>query len=149
MNPPSQLSLQCTHIKRYVQTSCELDGATYLVIVDRYSGWPSVKYYPKMTATSNGLVYTLRERFLVFGVPEELLSDNQSTYTSQVTRDFLEAWGVKHRLSSSYDTIARALLTYRNTPMQGVKLSPAQIVFSRELRDTMPFKSDKGAIHKE
>ena len=33
--------------------------------------------------------------------------------------------------------------------MQGIGLSPAQIVFGRELHDTMPFKSEKGAIHKE
>ena len=43
----------------------------------------------------------------------------------------------------------RALLTYRNTPMQGVGLSSAQIVFGRELCYTMPFKPGKGAMHKE
>ena len=47
------------------------------------------------------------------------------------------------------DAFARALMMYRNTPMQGVGLSPAQIVFGRELRDTMPFKPGKGAMHKE
>ena len=47
------------------------------------------------------------------------------------------------------DAFARALLMFRNTPMQGVGLSPAQIVFGRELRDTMPFKPGKGAMHKE
>ena len=159
---------------------CELDGATYLVVVDRYSGWPSVYYYPKTTATSTGLVDALREWFMLFGVPEEMSSDGQSTYTSQVTNDFLKAWGVRHRLSSAYfphsnsraelgvkamkrlmrdntgprgrldnDAFARALLMFRNTPMQGVGLSPAQIVFGRELRDTMPFKPGKGAMHKE
>ena len=29
-------------------------------------------------------------------------SDGQSTYTSQITKDFLKAWGVRHRLSSTY-----------------------------------------------
>ena len=158
----------------------QLDGATYLVIVDRYSGWPSIVYYPDTTATSKGLVDALREWFQIFGVPEELASDGQSTYTSQVTQDFLKAWGVKHRLSSTYfphsntraelgvkamkrlmrdntgprgdldtDAFARALLMYRNTPMQGVGLSPAQIIFGRELRDTMPFQTSKGAMHEE
>ena len=78
-------------------------------------------------------------------------SDDQLTYKSQVTRDFLKAWGVKHRISLTYfphsnmraelgvnamkrlmwnnsgprgdldnDAFARALLMYRNTPMQGV-----------------------------
>ena len=80
---------------------CQLDGATYLVVVDRYSGWPSVQHFPKTTATSKGLVDTLKDWFMVFRVPEELSSDGQSTYTSQETKDFLKAWGVRHRLSST------------------------------------------------
>ena len=55
--------------------------------------------------------------------------------------------GPRGRLDN--DAFARALLMFRNTPMQGVGLSPAQIVFGRELRDTMPFKPGKGAMHKE
>ena len=47
------------------------------------------------------------------------------------------------------DAFAKALLMFCNTPMQGIGLSPAQIVFRRELRDTMPFKPVKGPIHKE
>ena len=47
------------------------------------------------------------------------------------------------------DAFGRALLMYRNTPMQGIRLSPSQIVFGRELRDTMPFKPGKGAMQKE
>ena len=158
----------------------QLDGATYLVIVDRYSGWPSVFYLPATTATSKSLVDTLRKWFTVFGVPEEMSSDGQSTYTSQLTKEFLSAWGVRHRLSLTYfphsnsraelgvkamkrllrenagprgdldtNAFARAMLMYRNTPMQGVGLSPAQIVFGRKIRDTMPFAPGMGAIHKE
>ena len=71
-------------------------------VKDRYSGWPSVLHFPRTTATNKGLVDTLRDWFMVFGVPEELSSDGQSTYTSQETKDFLKAWGVRHRLSSTY-----------------------------------------------
>ena len=35
-------------------------------------------------------------------------------------------------------SLARALLQYRNTPLQDLKLSPAQILYGRELRDCMP-----------
>ena len=38
---------------------CELNGTTYLVVVDRYSGWPSVHYFAKTTATSKELVDAL------------------------------------------------------------------------------------------
>ena len=36
------------------------------------------------------------------------------------------------------DSVVQALLTYRNTPEPGCKLSPAQILLGRPLRDTLP-----------
>ena len=39
------------------------------------------------------------------------------------------------------DGVVRALLTYRNTPEPGCKLSPAQILLGRPLRDTLPYIS--------
>ena len=39
------------------------------------------------------------------------------------------------------DALVRALLTYRNTPEPGCKLSPAQILLGRPLRDTLPYLS--------
>ena len=41
------------------------------------------------------------------------------------------------------------MLQYRNTPLQGVGLSPAQILFGRELRDFLPFAPGKAGIRKE
>ena len=35
--------------------------------------------------------------------------------------------------------MVRALLTQRNTPDPGCKLSPAQILFGKPLRDTLPY----------
>ena len=158
-----------------------LDGSTYLVIVDRYSGWPSVMKVGKDEADSKGLIKYLRSFCETFGVPEEISTDGQSSYVSQETKEFLRAWGIKHRVSSSYhahsntraelgvkamkrmlrgnmgpqgglynDKFARALLSYRNTPMQGIGLSPAQIIFGRKLKDTLPFApGGEGRIHKE
>ena len=71
-------------------------------MVDRHSGWPSGHYFAKTTATSKGLVDGLRGWFKIFGVTDELSLDGQSTYTSQVTKDFLKAWKVRHRLSLAY-----------------------------------------------
>ena len=44
------------------------------------------------------------------------------------------------------DAMVRALLVYRNTPDPGCKLSPAQILFGRTLRDTIPSLSQGGSI---
>ena len=47
------------------------------------------------------------------------------------------------------DKFARALLQYRNTPLQGIGLSPAQILFGREIRDFFPFAPGKAGIRQE
>ena len=41
--------------------------------------------------------------------------------------------------SLNNDKMVRSLLTHRNTPDPGCKLSPAQILFGRPLRDTLPY----------
>ena len=48
-------------------------GHNYLVIVDRYSGWP---YVCQLTDTSPSLVKKLREFFVTYAITEELASDD-------------------------------------------------------------------------
>ena len=71
-----------------------------MVVVDRYSGWPSV-HYPRDQGEKE-LIRILRDHFETFGVPEELTSDGGSNYVSNATQEFLRIWGVKHRVSSAY-----------------------------------------------
>ena len=47
------------------------------------------------------------------------------------------------------DSVARAVLQYRNTPLPGIGLSPAQILFHRNLRDTLPCHPSHFQLHKE
>ena len=72
-------------------------GRNYLVVVDRYSGWPSVY---RLTGGSAPLIKKLREIFVTFGIPEELASDGGPEFSSSDTVTFLKDWGVKWRLSS-------------------------------------------------
>ena len=141
-------------------------GQTYLVVVDRYSGWPVVE---RASGGSKGLIACLRRTFSTFGIADELTSDGGPEFTAQETEAFLEAWGVRHRLSSvayphancraevgvktikrlivgntgnsgelDVDQFQRAVLTYRNAPDPSTKLSPAQCVFGRPVRDFIP-----------
>ena len=72
-------------------------GKNYLVIIDRYSNWPIVV---RSNDGSKGLVDCLRQTFATYGIPNELASDGGLEFTSQMTRKFLQDWGVCHRISS-------------------------------------------------
>ena len=141
-------------------------GKYYLVVVDRYSHWPSVYSSP---FGSKGLITSIRQMFSTFGIPEELASDGGVELTAKDTENFLQAWGVHHRVSSvafphsncraelavkqvkriitsncspsgslDVDKFHKAILSYRNTPDPVTKFSPAMAVFGREMRDGMP-----------
>ena len=49
---------------------------------------------------AEGLTKRLRERFVTFGVPEELTSDGGPQYTAGKIQAFHKSWGVHHRVSS-------------------------------------------------
>ena len=51
--------------------------------------------------------------------------------------------------SLNNDRAARAVLQYRNTPIQGVGLSPAQLLLHRQLRDCVPAHPTLYMPHKE
>ena len=72
-------------------------GKNYLVVVDRYSGWPIVA---KAEDGAQGLVSILRETFSTFGIPDELAYDGGPEFTAATPTNFLQNWGVHHRLSS-------------------------------------------------
>ena len=59
-------------------------GTNYLVIVDRYSSWPSI--YKCRDGTSAELVKVLREYFCTWGTPEEMATDGGPTMLQQELR---------------------------------------------------------------
>ena len=152
-----------------------LGGISYLVIVDRFSNWPTVV---KASSGATGLIASLKLTFTTFGIPEELASDGGPEFTAAATTEFLRNWGVHHRLSSvafahsncraevavksmkrllagktdpsgtlNSDAFHRALLQYRNTPDRDTKLSPAMCLFGRQIRDFVPVLPSKYKPH--
>ena len=63
---------------------------------------------------------------------KRLLQDNMSVHGSLHT-----------------DKVMRALMQYRNTPLPDLRLSPAQIVYNRQLRDFLPVLRWSCAVMKE
>ena len=82
-NPDYPMQLIATDYFNYA-------GKNYLVIVDRYSGWPVVRLCKDETAKE--LVRALREFFCRYGVPEQLGPDSGSVYTLSTTQGFLKTW---------------------------------------------------------
>ena len=76
------------------------EGSAYLVLVDRYSGWPIVA---PAQGGATGLASTLRETFATFGIPTTLTSDGGPEFASHSTRELLASWGVQHRTSAAYN----------------------------------------------
>ena len=141
-------------------------GRNYVVIVDRYSGWPIVQ---QSQDGAEGLVKCLREIFVTYGIADELSTDGGPEFTAERTQCLLSNWGVHHRISSvalahsngraelgvksckrmlmdntgpngetDLDKFQRAMLQYRNTPDQDTGLSPAQMIFGRPIKDFIP-----------
>ena len=155
----------------------EHEGSSYLTIVDRFSYWLNIYHLPNTTTTLS-LITHLRSLFTSYGVPEEIASDGGPQFKSSEFKNFLHSWGIRHRLSSAEypqsngraelavktakriilnntirgsldtDKAARALLQYRNTPIQHLGLSPAQILFHRQLRDHLPNNPTHYRLHK-
>ena len=110
--------------------------------------------------TSTGVITALRSQFARYGVPSVVVSDNGPCYSSAEFQEFSEDWGFHHVTSSpgypqsngqsertvqtvksmleKADDPYKALLSYRNTPLDEVNLSPSQMLMGRRLRTQIP-----------
>lgn len=133
----------------------------YLVTVCCLSGYFEVDRLPSKKI--NDVVYILRQQMARHGIPEVLYSDN-SPFGAEEFQRFAAKWEFRHVTSSPrypqsnsfaeaavksarrLITKAReagtdpllALLAHRNTPSEHRQLSPAQIMFGRRTRTTLP-----------
>nr|XP_061786525.1 uncharacterized protein K02A2.6-like [Nerophis lumbriciformis] len=143
-----------------------VEGCMLLVCVDAHSKWPEVAIMK--TTTTAKTIERLGEIFSRFGSPLQLVSDNGPQLVSQEMTTFLEANGVQHIRSapfhpatnglaerfvqtmkkalktsqeqgSFHQRLHRFLLSYRNTPHATTKVSPACLMFKRNLRTNFDF----------
>ncbi|MEL6803224.1 MAG: integrase, partial [Bacteroidota bacterium] len=146
----------------------EFNNRHYLVLVDRFSGWLIIfhtKTYPTSNHIINSLrstfsVYGVPERlFTDGGLPFQSTEFNEflkrwkisrmtssARYPQSNGRAELAVKTTKRLLqqntasdgSLNCEKACRALLQYRNTPIQHIGLSPTQLLFHRALRDSLP-----------
>lgn len=77
-----------------------VDRKIYLIVVDPYSKWPEVKIV--RTTSSECAIKALREIFAEQGLPEVLVSDNGTAFTSEDFKTFMKCNGIRHILTPPY-----------------------------------------------
>ena len=138
---------------------CEYHGLNYLITVDYFTNFIEVDYLS--TISSKNVITCLSRHFARYGIPKCLISDCGSQFTSQEFKQFMTKWGIVHFKSSPGHHQANgkaeagvkivknllkkssgdpylALLELRNTPRQDGNQSPAELMFGRSTRSTVP-----------
>lgn len=117
--PPYEPHIPTTPFEAICSDYFFYKGHYYFIAADRLSGWTEQSRVRPGTSESgaSGLIASLRTLFSTFGVPSELTSDGGPEFSAKSTNDFLERWGVKHRISSSYlpSSNGRAELAVKST----------------------------------
>lgn len=143
----------------------EIKKKYFLIIVDYYSNYVEVCQLPNIS--SNSVIMSTKDIFSRHGIPETLISDNGTQYSSREFKMFAREWGFHHVTSSpnyaqangkseravqtvksllkkamnSNGDFHLALLNFRNTPRDGLS-SPAQLLMGRRLRCKLPVHPD-------
>ena len=135
----------------------------FLVVVDAHTKW--IEVVPMSNSTSFCTIQQLRTLFAQFGIPRTVVTDNGLCFISEEFREFMTRNGIHHIRSSPYhpasnglaervvrvfkegfkkmkegtvsDKIARFLFSYRNLPHSTTGVSPAELMFGRQLRSQL------------
>ena len=142
-----------------------LDGIDYLVTVDYYSDFFEVDQLHKKDGPP--IIKLLKRYSACHGIPDEVFTDNGPPFNSEQFSNFAKEYGFVHNTSSptypqsngkseSAVKIAKSLikktkkangdlqlnlLTWRNTPTEGLDSSPAQRLFGRRTKTNLPTAS--------
>ena len=69
-------------------------GKMFLVTVVAHSKW--LEAHVVETPTSAGIIQKLRQMFATHGIPETIVTDNGSVFTSKEFNHFTDTNGIKH-----------------------------------------------------
>ncbi|GFU11706.1 transposon Tf2-6 polyprotein [Trichonephila clavipes] len=142
----------------------DLGNTSYLVVIDYYSKW--IEIAELVNKSADEVVIKLKTIFSRFGVPNIVVSDN-IPFNSYIYKKFANDWDfnytfISHHYSPSNGMVEKAvgisksimkkawedrrdylvgLMEHRNTPISGLDLSPAQMMFNRRLKTKLPIKN--------
>ena len=138
-------------------------GHMYLVIVDAHSKWLDVQLMNSITSETT--IAKLKDIFATHGLPQKIVTDNGTSFTSSTFKAFLEQNGIKHICSAPYhpssnglaeravqtfkqslrqipegsvrEKLAKFLFKYRITPHSSTGVAPAELLMGRRLRSRL------------
>ena len=160
--PPLQHEVVARPWSKVTADLCDRDSRTLLVMSDYYSNYIEVARLN--TATSRNVIKDMKAVFARYGIPDVLVTDNGPQFSSAEFAVFAKTWMFKHTTSSPYHpqfngkaenavkTVKRlftkckesgqsealALVDWRNTPTEGIGLSPAQRLMGRRCKTLLP-----------
>ena len=140
------------------------DGFEYLIIIDYYAKMPFIRKIPPSQCNAAKTISMLKELFSEHGIPETIRIDNGPQFASHQFTEFAKEWSFDHNTSSPRNPrsngqaeadvkVAKGLLThaqysgqdpylallaYRNTPINSHLHSPAEMLYQRVIRTTVP-----------
>ena len=143
--------------QRIAADLCQVGQQQYLVVVDYLSRYLEV--IAMSATTTQHVIKALRRIFATHGNPDELVTDNGPQFASDDFAQFNTTRNIAHRTSSPYHAqsngaaeravqtakklikspgeLDESLQAYRSTPLAN-GYSPAQLLFGRQLRTTLP-----------
>ena len=90
----------CPWQRVHVDFAGPFKASMFLLLLDSRSKWPEI--YPMSSTTIFKTIEVLRHIFSSYGIPEQLVSDNGSQFTSEEFADFVKSNGIKHIRTAPY-----------------------------------------------
>ena len=138
-------------------------GQLFLIAIDAHSKWMEVEIVSSTSAQCT--IRKLRAMFATHGIPDVLVSDNGSGFTSEEFDVFMRRNGIRHITTAPYHPssnglaeravqvlksglkknqtgdiqmqLSRFLFQYRTTPHSTTGVSPAELLMGRQLRSAL------------
>ena len=142
LTPPSQYPFQ-----QICADYFEITVHHYLMVVDRFSGWLNIYYYPTHKAIADTLISSCRTIILAMKSLKkwahwissaEYPQSNGTAELGVKTAKRIIHDNVSSSGTIDNDKVAKVLLQYINTPLPEIQLSPAQLLLHGILLDYLP-----------
>ena len=153
----------CPWTRLHIDHAGPFLGKLFLVVVDSHSKWLEVVSVP--STSSSYTIEALRRMFATHGLPQIIVSDNGTAFTSQEFKTFIKNNGIQHVTTAPYHPASngmaeravqtfksglkkatktnvlveldRFLFQYRITPHTTTGVAPAQLLMGRTLRSRL------------